>query len=58
LLLGLFKKFKFSLYHAQIGFGQSQETQFDIFHTKILQNTSRCHVTVSIWLLWKMFPIH
>ena len=36
---------------AQIGFGQSQQTQFDIFHTKMLQNTSRCHVTASIWIL-------
>ena len=38
-------------YHAQISFGQSQQTQFDIFHTKMLQNTSRCHVTGSIWIL-------
>jgi hypothetical protein len=25
--------------------------QFDIFHTTLLQNTSRCHVTASIWIL-------
>ena len=42
---------KFWWYHAQVGFEQSQQTQFEIFHTKMLQNTSRCHVTASIWIL-------
>ena len=28
-----------------------ETAQFDIFHTKMLQNTSRCHVTASIWIL-------
>jgi hypothetical protein len=30
------------------GFGESQQIQFDIFHTKMLQNTSRYHITASI----------
>jgi hypothetical protein len=29
----------------------AKNDQFDIFHTKMLQNTSRCHVTASIWIL-------
>ena len=37
--------------YAQVGFEQSQQTQFYIFHTKMLQNTTRCHVTASIWIL-------
>ena len=28
-----------------------KETQVDTFHTKMIQNTSRCHVTASIWIL-------
>ena len=48
-LLG--KKKIFWWYHTQIGFAQSQQTQFDIFYTKMLQNTSRCRVTASIWIL-------
>jgi hypothetical protein len=50
---GYFPKYcmQFWWYHAQVGFEQSQQTQFDIFHTKMLQNTSRCHVTASIWIL-------
>ena len=51
LLLDKKKYIKFWWYHAQVGFEQSQQTQFDIFHTKMLQNTSRCHVTASIWIL-------
>jgi hypothetical protein len=27
------------------------QNQLDIFHTKMLQNTSRCHVTASLWIL-------
>jgi hypothetical protein len=45
------QEIKFWWYHAQVGFEQSQQTQFDIFLTKMLQNTSRCHVTASIWIL-------
>jgi hypothetical protein len=45
------------LYHAQIGFGQSQQTQFDIFHTKMLQDTSKCHVTASMWILCNILEI-
>jgi hypothetical protein len=51
LLLDKKEEIKFWWYHAQVGFEQSQQTQFDIFHTKMLQNTSRCHVTASIWIL-------
>jgi hypothetical protein len=47
-LLGKKQEIKFWWYHTQIGFGQSQQTQFDIFHTKMLQNTSRCCVMASI----------
>ena len=50
-LLGKKQETCFWWYHTQIGFEQSQQTQFDIFHTKMLQNTSRCHVTASIWIL-------
>ena len=49
--LGKKQEILFWWYHTQIGFGQSQQTQFDIFHTKMLQNTSRCHVTASISIL-------
>ena len=45
------------MYHAQIGFGQSQQTQFDIFHTKMLQDTSKCHVTASMWILCNILEI-
>ena len=51
LLLGKKQEIWYWWYHVQIGFGQSQQTQFDIFHTKKLRNTSRCHVTASIWIL-------
>ena len=50
-LLGKKQETCFWWYHTQICFEQSQQTQFDIFHTKMLQNTSRCHVTASIWIL-------
>jgi hypothetical protein len=42
-LLGKKQETCFWWYHTQIGVEQSQQTQFDIFHTKMLQNTSRCH---------------
>ena len=51
LLLDKKQEIKFWWYHAQVGFQQSQQTQFDILHTKMLQNTSRYHVTASIWIL-------
>jgi hypothetical protein len=53
-LLGKKPETCFWWYHTQIGFEQSQQTQFDIFHTKMLQNTSRCHVTASIWILYNI----
>jgi hypothetical protein len=54
LLLDKKQEIKFWWYHAQVGFEQSQQTQFDIFHTKMLQNTSRCNVTASIWILFNI----
>jgi hypothetical protein len=51
LLLGKKEEILFWWYHAQIGFGQSQQTQFDIVRIIMLQNTSRCHATASIWIL-------
>ena len=50
-LLGKKQEILFWWYHTQIRFGQLQQTQFDIFHTRMLQNTSGCHVAASIWIL-------
>jgi hypothetical protein len=41
----------FAYFNQHIFIGELQQTQFDIFHTKVLQITSRCHVMALIWII-------
>ena len=41
----------FCCYHVQFSLIMSQQTQSDIFHTKMLQNALWCQITWSKWML-------
>jgi hypothetical protein len=51
-------KCNFSCYHAYIGLIMSQQTQSDIFHTKILQNALWCQITWSKCMLCTILDYH
>jgi ribonucleotide reductase beta subunit family protein with ferritin-like domain len=43
-------------YHVQISLIMSQQTQSDIFHTKMLQNALWCQITWSKCMLCNILP--
>ena len=50
-------KIIFCCYHVQISLTMSQQTQSDIFHTKMLQNALWCQITWSKCMLCNIYTI-
>jgi hypothetical protein len=51
-------KIIFCCYHVQISLTMSQQTQSDIFHTKMLQNALWCQITWSKCMLCNIEKCH